>query len=195
MKKNYWLISSIVVAIVAIAVLIAIFYLYVSNNNSSVPKSMTLSGSGYIRNYSDCISSKSLASEGYIKMCTAVYNLETPMNNSGLLPNDFIFNTYYFVNSSSLGTFINSLKSDLNTTPWPDQTTSAYIIRNATYTTIYFPDYNNSNRTAVVIAEYVRVNDTVFGISTQAIMHSNANLTAWEKVLNSALLNLNKSLG
>lgn len=197
MDKNSWLILDVVFAVAAISILAGIFYLYA--NTGSTPKSISLPAGTYVRNASSCVSSAALASEGYVSICTTVYNLNAQLNTSNNsitgVPSDFIFTTYKFANSSSLTGFLGALKENLNTTPWPGQTTALYSTDNALYTTIYFPNYNQQGNTAVVIAEYVNLNNVVWSVSTKALMYNSTSLSELERTLNSALLAINKSAG
>jgi hypothetical protein len=143
-------------------------------------------GTTYFITKSTCSNFTFYANSNITSICTTILNISSRSNVS--VPYYIILNKYSFLNVSDASSFLQALRSDLNTSPWYSNIPNAYYNSSVVYTTVVYPDYKNTNTSAEVLALYVQNNDVVLSASTSNLTN-NANTATMKSYANYLLFN------
>ncbi|MGC8674725.1 MAG: hypothetical protein ACP5TI_06415, partial [Thermoprotei archaeon] len=133
-------------------------------------------GTEYLLTYKVCENVSSFPDSNVTISCTAILNDSSQINTSANYPPSYlIISKYVFKNASAAKFFLDSLASDLNTSPWNDNIPNFNYSDGLVYTTVVYPNYKGTNIAAEVLAIYKQYNNVVLSVSTSN-MTNNANI-------------------
>jgi len=190
MKRLY--ISSLLfaIAIVALVLIVVFFTLYNKVYPTNTNINTIIGNYSLTSNY--CSSFSFLSSIGLEKMCIQTYKLNMSSQHN-VIP--FLVYTFYKFNSSVYASsFVRDIGMNLNTTPWPNGTiTNKSVISNYTYTTEYFPDFNNHGGSMRVYTLYYVNGSKVISLSAvNSTQNMPTTLSSIVELMNYLKRNINK---
>ncbi len=154
------------IALIILAALAITAYYFAFHGSATSPagNSLQIYGTTYIITPKGCSNVTQTPNSNITVICTAMLNVSSYANPS--VPYYMIINKYSFLNDSDAYSFLQALRSDLNTSPWYSNIPNAYYNSSVVYTTIVYPDYKNTNTSAEVLAAYIQDNNIVLSAST-----------------------------
>lgn len=184
----------LVVIAILIAIIIALgayYFIRLYHLNAALNK-FSLFGTTYVITQKSCENVSALQDSNITVSCTGILN-ESPRLINGSAPAYLIISKYTFSNTASAKFFMDSLSSDLNTSPWNDNIPEFNSSNGIVYTTVVYPNYKGSYLAAEVLAVYRQEGSTVLSVSTSN-MTNNASIAKIKLYSQDLLFNYTKQI-